>query len=402
MKRPKDQASNMAKSNTKRKSQAPEESRLAEPAKSKGGLHNKGFQLDAVTYYLNSILTNISQGLLFIDFEGTVTTYNTAAQRFFEIPPEHVLFRTFWSNFDDKVFGFSMRSALSRRKAAGRTYAQVDKTGQNPREIEIETTLLTREGAETGSPIDAMQGIIVLFRDITEIRRLQQIEQRHDRLKELGEMAAMVAHEIRNPLGGIKGFASLLARDLKDQPDLLKMAKSIVEGTDTLNRLVTTILNYARPVKLRTEKVDLNKMLLSLKEHVEADSGIDKRVKIVVNAMGPSFEVRADADLLKSAVLNLVVNAIQAMSEGGTVTLETQQEAEFAIIKVADTGCGISPENIPKLYSPFFTTRANGNGFGLAEVLKIVQAHGGKIDVASQLGKGTCFTIKIPKNTEGV
>lgn len=391
----------MAKSSTKRKRRAEEASPLSEPVEAET-LKNKLFQLDAITYYLNSILTNISQGLLFIDFEGTVTTYNTAAQRFFEISPEHVLFRTFWSNFDDKVFGFSMRSALSRRKAAGRTYAQVDKTGQSPREIEIETTLLTKEGGETGSPIDAMQGIIVLFRDITEMRRLQQIEQRHDRLKELGEMAAMVAHEIRNPLGGIKGFASLLARDLKEQPNLLKMANYIVEGTDTLNRLVTTILNYARPVKLKTESVDLNKMMLALKEHVEADSGIDKRIKIAVNTKEPSLQVQVDSELVKSAVLNLVVNATQAMPEGGTVTLETGREAESAFIKVIDTGCGITPENIPKLYSPFFTTRANGNGFGLAEVLKIVQAHGGKIDVASELGKGTCFTIKIPINTIGV
>lgn len=365
-------------------------------------LQKKLFELDVITYYLNSILTNISQGLIFVDFQGVVTTYNRAAQQFFEFSPDEVLFRLFWSHFEDNVFGFSMREALSRRKAAGRTYSTIERPGKAVHEIEVETTLLVREGQGTGSPTDAMQGIIVLFRDVTEMKRLQSIEQRHDRLKELGEMAAMVAHEIRNPLGGIKGFASLLARDLHDQPNQLKMANYIIEGTDTLNRLVTTILNYARPVKLKNETVDLKKMLLSLKEHIEADSGIDKRIKISVTDPKKELEAVIDADLLKSAILNLIVNAIQAMPEGGTVKLEAGTKEESVFISVKDTGCGIAPENIQKLYSPFFTTRTNGNGFGLAEVLKIVQAHGGKIEVTSEVGKGTCFTINIPINTKGL
>jgi signal transduction histidine kinase len=189
---------------------------------------------------------------------------------------------------------------------------------------------------------------------------------------------------------------------LKDQPGQLKMANYIIEGTDTLNRLVTTILNYARPVKLKNETVNLNKMLTSLKEHIEADSGIDKRIKITIKDPKRDLEVSIDPDLLKSAILNLIVNAIQAMPEGGTVQLEAGTKEESAFISVKDTGCGIAPENIPKLYSPFFTTRTNGNGFGLAEVLKIVQAHGGKIEVTSEIGKGTCFTINIPINTKGL
>ena len=392
----------MAKSTAKKKPPAGEPSPPTQPLGGDELIQRKLFELDAITYYLNSILTNISQGLIFIDFNGTVTTYNSAAEHFFEQPAEKILFHNFWSHFDDHVFGFSMREALSHRKALGRTYATVVKEGRENREIEVETTLLTKEGAGTGSPIDAMQGLIVLFRDITEMRRLQQIEQRHDRLKELGEMAAMVAHEIRNPLGGIKGFASLLARDLKDNPDQLKMANYIISGTDTLNRLVTTILNYARPVKLRAENISLTQMVQSLKEHVEADSGIDKRVKIKITSSEPDVTAPVDADLLKSAVLNLMVNAIQAMADGGELTLEINKTSEIAEIVVKDTGCGIAPENIPKLYSPFFTTRVDGNGFGLAEVLKIVQAHGGKIDVTSEVGKGTSFSIKIPLNTKGI
>lgn len=391
----------MAKSRVKKNPSKDEPSAPARPSQADEIIQRKLFELDAITYYLNSILTNISQGLIFIDFKGIVTTYNSAAEQFFEFPAEKILFRTFWSHFDDHVFGFSMRESLSRRRAPGRTYATVVRPGREDHEIEVETTLLTKEGEETGSPIDAMQGLIVLFRDITEMRRLQQIEQRHDRLKELGEMAAMVAHEIRNPLGGIKGFASLLARDLKDQPDQLKMANYIISGTDTLNRLVTTILNYARPVKLKAENSNLIQMIQALKEHIEADSGIDKRIKITITHSTPEVMAYVDVDLLKSALLNLMVNAIQAMKEGGTLTIDISKNDDHVQIMVKDTGCGIAPENIPKLYSPFFTTRADGNGFGLAEVLKIVQAHGGKIDVDSVVGKGTCFSIKIPLYTKG-
>jgi signal transduction histidine kinase len=364
-------------------------------------LSQKLIELDAITYYLNSILNNISQGILFIDLTGCVTTYNEAAQQILQMYSETVLFHSFWENFEDEAFGFSMREALALQKPTSKAYAVFEQPEGIKCELEIDTSFVLRRGKIRGSPTDAMEGIIVLLRDITEIRQLQMVANRNDRLKELGEMAAMVAHEIRNPLGGIKGFASLLQRDLKEQPELQKMAKYIVDGTDSLNRLVTTVLNYARPVQPRIELTDLVLLGRDLIQLIQADSNFRSDIKCTLNTKYSELIVFADTQLLKSALLNLAVNAIQAMPKGGSLMITLESAVGEAIIKISDTGIGIPPENIGKLYNPFFTTRSDGNGFGLAEVLKIVQAHSGTIEVKSQVGKGTEFTIKIPEKIKG-
>jgi signal transduction histidine kinase len=364
-------------------------------------LNQKLVELDVITYYLNSILSNISQGIFFIDLNGCVTTYNEAAQTILQIYSEKVLFHLFWDCFADNAFGFSMREALALQKPTGTTYAAFDLPSGIKRELEIETSFVLRQEEKKGTPFDAMQGIIVLIRDITEIRILQMAANRNDRLKELGEMAAMVAHEIRNPLGGIKGFASLLQRDLKDNPEMAQMAKYIIEGTDNLNRLVTTILNYARPVQPKIELGDLVALAQELLFLIQADSNVQPKITCVLKTGYKELMVPLDIQLMKSALLNLAVNGIQAMPDEGQLSISIESSEGQAVIKITDTGKGIAPENIKKLYTPFFTTRPSGNGFGLAEVLKIVQAHGGTIDVQSELNKGTEFTIKIPEKIKG-
>jgi nitrogen fixation/metabolism regulation signal transduction histidine kinase len=364
-------------------------------------LKQKLHELDAITYYLNSILSNVSQGILFIDLAGCVTTYNEAAQVILQKINEKILFNSFWENFSDDSFGFSMREALALQKPSGTTYATFDLPNGSKKELEIETSFVLKPTNQEGSPFDNMQGIIVLIRDITEIRILQMVANRNDRLKELGEMAAMVAHEIRNPLGGIKGFASLLLRDLKDSPEMAQMAKYIVEGTDSLNRLVTTILNYARPVQPKIDYVDLISLAQELLSLIKADSNFGLKIHCRLKTSYKHLMVPLDVHLMKSALLNLTVNSMQAMPDGGELVIEIDSREGFSVIKVVDTGVGIAPENIEKLHTPFFTTRPSGNGFGLAEVLKIVQAHGGTIEVKSEVNKGTEFTIKIPERIKG-
>lgn len=353
-------------------------------------------ELDAITYYLNSILSNISQGLLFIDLKGKITTYNEAAERILGIPRERVLFKSFHDNFKDSQFGFPMQEILKNLKAPPRSYAVYIKRESERLELEIDTSMMLNKKEDQGFGFESIQGIILLIRDNTEFNRLQQIAQRNDRLKELGEMAAMLAHEIRNPLGGIKGFASLLTRDLKERPELRRMANHIVEGTDHLNTLVTKVLSYARPLKPDIRWTDLNEVVEDLKRHLEVDLQIDPKIKIAIHRYGMPLLAPVDINLIKSALLNLMLNGIQAMPMGGVLTVNLSGNEEIATISVQDNGKGIPPENIPKLYSPFFTTNAEGNGLGLAEVLKIVQAHSAAIDVVSKVGEGSTFTITIP------
>ena len=238
-----------------------------------------------------------------------------------------------------------------------------------------------------------------MIRDITEIRHLQQIASRQDRLQELGEMAASVAHEIRNPLGGIEGFASLLKRDLKDSPKMQEMAQYIVEGSQTLNKLVTNILNYSRPISIQLEPTLLSTLINSTLSLIQADKNYKEN--IIFNFTSPDNEkkISLDPQLFKLALINLLINATQAMPDGGKISITLLEKKGQAILEVSDSGEGIPPKNLEKIFSPFFTTKETGNGFGLSEVYKLVQAHGGLIEAKSQLKIGTTFTIKLPLTT---
>lgn len=364
-------------------------------------LKKKVAELDALAYYMKSILSNISQGLLFIDLNGDVTTYNAAAENLFNIPEESVLSRNYWKNFEDHTFGFSMREALASKNAPSLSFATIKSLGDK-RYLEVTASFVNEEeksAARMGDvAVKKMEGVIVLIRDITKIHALEISAKRADRMKELGEMAASVAHEIRNPLGGIKGFAALLMRDLENNPEKKRFAEYIIQGADTLNRLVTSILDYSRPVDLKWKPIIIQHAIKDLIETAKADPSLSKGIKYFLELPEKEITVTADKDHLKTAFLNLIVNAVEAMPNGGAITVILKAEEDFISIEFKDTGIGINKENLNKLFTPLFTTKKGGHGFGLAEVLKTVQAHGGDIKVESEPLSGSSFLVKIPTN----
>lgn len=345
-------------------------------------LKRKVHELHALTDYLDNILSHMSQGLLFINKEGYITTYNKAAEALLEKPKEQVCFQDFQNNFDNSLFGYSMRKALKEKKAPKTTHISLIFADGRQKEIETSSTLI-------------FDGLILLLRDVTEFRRLQILASRKDRMQALGELAAQVAHEIRNPLGGIKGFASLLHRDLRNKPEFLKLTEYIIEGANTLDRLVTQVLNFSRPLQIELKESNLTELLEELKETLIAEKVLKPNIVFTLNAEENVFSV-VDAGLLKSAIHNLLINAIQAMPEGGSLNVTLRSHADKAWIQISDTGVGIPEEHLKKLFSPFFSTKPDGNGLGLAETHKLIQAHGGEITVDSLPDYGTCFNIKIP------
>lgn len=367
-------------------------------------LYGKLAELDFVTHYLNAILQHISQGILFVDLQGMMTTYNPVAEKTLGLPYSHVLFHSFWDVFSDEAFGFSLRAALQSKQVPHMCFVNWASLDEKIMELEVEATWV-----EMGAhlyPVDlqgpqqaSIQGLLILIRNVTDIRRFQRMAHRNQRLQELGEWAAMVAHEIRNPLGGIKGFASLLQQDLQNRPELQQMATAIVQGTEGLNRFVTAILNYTRPFQPHFELVDLSSFLKEMIELIKADKAFHGEVTCQFKTSLSPFNVPVDASLLKSALLNILINALQAMPQGGELVVELDHIGQEAVIKIKDSGVGIAEEHIEKIFSPFFTTKESGNGFGLAEVHKVIQAHHGNIEVESQVGRGTQFTIKLPLKT---
>lgn len=363
-------------------------------------LAGKLAELDFVSRYLEAILHHISQGIIFIDLNGIVTTYNVAAQQILQIPEKDLLFHPFRNCLDDRFLGFSLQEAFTKKECPKTIFLSWSQQGQVT-ELEVESTFVTmsqqayplayREAIST--PI---QGLLVLLRDITNFRRLQQAANRHDRLKDLGELAAHLAHEIRNPLGGIKGFATLLQQELVERPDLQQMAAYIVQGSDDLSKFVSNVLQYARPFQLHIESVDLVHLIKDIKQFMQVDPNWNNLIDFVIHSPIPMLLVPIDPQLFRAALLNIFVNAVQAMPKGGCLSVSIDPEPTWVAIRIEDTGIGIAAENLPKVFSPFFTTKETGNGLGLAEVHKIIQAHQGWIEVQSEVNKGTTFTIKIP------
>ncbi|MBX7066851.1 MAG: PAS domain S-box protein [Parachlamydiales bacterium] len=340
----------------------------------------KASNLTRLTGYLTNILKNISDAILFVDLEGTITLFNTAAQKILNKDAESVLFKKFWEVFQDDTFGFSMRESLKFGISHKLLYRK---------EMEISTTFVY-EGPKI------YHGMIVVFRDISEKQKLQLIASRNDRMKELGEMAATVAHEIRNPLGGIRGYAALLFRDLEDQVGLQEMAANILEGTKSLEKIVSAILHYSKQVEIQPQTLDLGAFLKQVGKFVKVDPAFPSNVRLSLHIPDAPALVPFDPVALKSALLNLIFNAIQAMGQGGELTISLFMMASTCQIAVADTGVGIEEEQQSMLFSPFYTTKKGGNGLGLVETQKIVQAHLGAIDVRSKKGKGSTFTITLP------
>lgn len=367
-------------------------------------LAGKLTELDFISRYLETILDHISQGIIFIDLNGSVTAYNAAAQQILNIPEKEFLFHSFTDFFEDDFFGFPLKESFVTKICPKMSFITWKRSDDRLFELEIESTFVTMKAADMPidyreAPSSSIQGLLVLIRNVTEIRQLQTIVNRNDLLKELGEMAAHLAHEIRNPLGGIKGFASLLHHDLAERTELQQMAAYIMQGTDHLNRLVTAILQYSHPFQPHLEKVDLIHFVEEIKLFMLTDQTWKPEMRFIVSSRWNELNLLVDPQLFRSALLNLFVNAVQAMPNGGQLSVLIDKNDREVMIEIQDTGVGINNEDAKKIFSPFFTTKVSGTGLGLAEVQKVVQAHGGSIEVRSEVGKGSCFTIRIPIKT---
>jgi len=366
----------------------------------------------AVTEFLDGILNSLSSGVIAIDRTGQVTLINPAAARLVGLPandPAEKHYR--YADIVRIVEG--ERTTPLDVISDGRPYDGLEKKIRTA----FDTVVILSTSASPLKNADGrVFGAVELLHDITKIRRMEEGLARMKILASLGEMAASIAHEVRNPLAGIKGFASLLARDLAADPEKGEMARKIVEGVDSINLTVQTLLDFARQEKLDKTEINLNEYIDSVIDGFLGEHGpddFDCRLQLDLKRES-DLGVRLDKQLFRQVLCNLIKNGLEAGGEKSRVRIWTeklplaQAQKEFADrmglsgtetlarIGIEDNGPGIPEDEVGMLFSPFYSTKQNGIGLGLSIAWKIIKAHGGDIAVSSKIGRGTRFSIFLP------
>ena len=358
--------------------------------------------------YVENLLATIPSGVIVVDRQGKVVLLNGAAEAM-----------TGYASAD--VEGRSYARVLGSGVPEKSTPLYTLATGSPVRQGE--KILNTRSGKRvpvsysTSLIVDGdneICGAVEVLTDLTKMKLLEEEVSRTRTLATIGEVAAMVAHEIRNPLGGIKGFASLLKRDLASKPDSLALVDKITEGIDTLEKIVSDLLTAGCPVKLQRERTELGREVRDLVEMFElAAGGEDRRVCFELSFSEDPFYCRVDVERMRQAVTNLFRNALDAIDEGGSIKVTVTAKdrgapespkgvksgpaREYLVIEVADTGPGIPDEVLERVFSPFFTTKRGGSGLGLANVRKIAALHGGEARYERGESGGSRFIMEIPR-----
>jgi signal transduction histidine kinase len=259
-------------------------------------------------------------------------------------------------------------------------------------------TMLPRQASEAvfEIPLYLVVGVVTGILSDRQ-RRANESLARAERLKTLGEMAAGMAHEVKNPLAAIRSSAQILTERVSGKEG--QFAQIIVSEVDRLNRVVNEFLEYARPAPLKREPVLLSGLLDSC---LELLAPVIKEAGVTIKRAYPQGENKVDADpnQLRQVFLNLVLNAVQALSSGGEVTLEIRQEGGSTRVSVRDTGPGIPPDQLRQVCEPFYSTKPGGTGLGLPIAQRIVAEHGGRLEIDCPTGAGTTATVILPERNE--
>ncbi|MDR0454747.1 MAG: two-component sensor histidine kinase [Deferribacteraceae bacterium] len=327
-------------------------------------IEDKNRRLSDMSKLLESVLNNTHSSILVIDVNGGMIINNRAGDRLLTEFGEEEVYKMLRSLPSEGIFDYDNGEGRYFNISAGR----LDSENFN--------------------------GTVFVVDDITTLKKLEWEKQRGEKLQLMGEMAANIAHEIRNPLGSMELFASLLERDLDGDPDRTKYTTSIVKAVRAINSIISNTLLFTKEVQIKKERhllADIvDEVVLYLQHTLK-----DKRV-LIANKLNESHTVYCDRELFRQVVMNLVHNAVDAVNENGTVTLESFEDTGGLHLHVTDNGGGLSTSMRPKLFMPFQTSKAKGTGLGLSIAYKIMRAHEGDITADSDGKSYTRFVVTMP------
>jgi two-component system sensor histidine kinase HydH len=348
-------------------------------------LHLVRRTLRSMTSYVGHVVEHMPDGLVSVNAEGEVLRINGRARTLLHLPQDAV-----GQDVDqlDPRLGTVFREAAAGKRVLEREISWT---------VSEDSTLPLAVSASRVTGKDGEDlGVVILLRDLQEVKALRAQVQRSERLAALGQLAAGVAHEIRNPLSSIRGFAQFFQKRLPAESEERGYAEVMVHEVDRLNRVINNLLDFAGPKEPVLREIHPR----ALVEHAVALLAREAETRgIRIDLQGETPAVSMDPDQMTQAVLNLLLNAMEAMTEGGTirVTIETDRAGRGWVLAVEDSGPGIPTADLEQLFNPFFTTKKRGTGLGLAIVHRIVENHGGTIEVESRPGGGSRFVLRFPE-----
>jgi len=337
-----------------------------------------------------SILESMDSAVLAVDAAGKITTFNQLAEKLFSLSRQSVIGENYSKVFPKDEW---LISQILEKKSKIKDFEVRFKTLAGE-----EKTLLVNSSGIFNQP-GQLQGALAVIHDITELKRLEEESKRSERLSALGNLAAGVAHEVRNPLNAISIAAQRLKSEFKptsSEEDYQNFLSNILSEIKRLDQIVIQFLSLARSQKLNLELTDSASYLTEILNLVKVEAEA-KGIR-VLSKLSDSARLKIDRPEMKKALLNIILNGMEAMQSGGTLTVETRHknEADVLEIIISDTGRGIPADDITKIFQPYFSTKEKGSGLGLALAHRIVIDHKGKIEVKSEIGKGTSFVISFP------
>ena len=340
--------------------------------------------------YTRQVVASMANGLLSLNIEGKITSYNPLALELLGLKEAEIQGIDFKKIIDFKAAGIIQTldqciSVLDREIIYHKPSGEI---------IPLALSITPILGES-----NICQGAVIILRDLSEIKQLEEKVRRSEKLAAIGKLAAGVAHEIRNPLSSIRGFAQYLQRSLKDHPQEQGYAETMVSEVDRINAVVSDLLSIARPIEAELSPTDVTELIEHSIRLVQADAR-SRNVNIELNISDLS-KIPLDSNQMTQAILNLLLNALQAVNSGGRIEVGAELDPSVSRLKiwVEDNGSGITADQKDKIFDPFFTTREKGTGLGLAIVHKIVENHNGEIHLESPPPgekKGTRITLSIP------
>ena len=348
--------------------------------------------LSRIKAFSDNVVENVPIGLLALDQQGKIAAFNRGAEAILRLSAGQVI-----GQAADRILPAELRDEINHSK----NRADVIEKEIECKLADGKTVPLEIGVSSLKDENDIFLGHVLLFKDLTEVRALRREVARSQRLASVGRLAAGVAHEIRNPLSSIKGFATYFKERYPDRPQDQQTADIMIQEVDRLNRVVGQLLEFARPISIEPKAVSLEALLSDAVRLIE-ERAAGKNIIVRASNSAQIDTVWGDPDRINQILLNLFLNAIDAMENGGELNVEISSNDKREIcIAVSDTGCGISPQHLSRVFDPYFTTKSSGTGLGLAIAHNIAEAMGGRINVESTPNRGTTFSVVLPHSEQG-